>query len=1013
MTYTLIANTGIHMTAFSMKLNLQDNFKLWFHEWYDQPSGQWMLELAHEVVTESGDAFMYRKKDLFEGGYLIESTGRGDIDPAQLHDDCIEPLQSNGEMQVDGELLKMTFSDRSNQLSKLENKWLPLPYFFKLSQRAFKFGPVNWSRFKLIPKTDNTDSTRSYLVLLAFDTRAEYEGDEYKEMPVFPNSAQLSMNFELCSHEFMLMDFCSPNSRWNYINNYLFKLVHPELASIEQIHTERKLDYIETYIHLIDFIAQNNLFPQVELFKDHNVEVKDVDMAIDIGNSRTTALLVEDNASFNQVTPLELQDYSHIFEDNTDVPVFNTYKEPFDMRLAFRKVDFGNIGIKDSHQFVYPSFVRLGHEANELIHKATEDDYGTRKLSTHSSPKRYLWDNHRNKQEWKFMVLPDEKDDHILNLPGVSEYLKSDGSFTSEGNGGQSYHYSPRSLMTLAFLEMLCQAQRQINGEPYRIARGEKTMPRKIRRLIVTCPTAMSKVERESLVKCASEAVRLLKLFNHEPDRRVDVVPGPPSFRDEDTHWYYDEATCSQLVYIYGEVGYKYRGACQEFFNLYGKKTNDHEQPTLTIGSIDIGAGTSDLMICRYDFTKGDVTTITPDPQFYDSFYFAGDDMLKEMVKKLMFFADNSALRQRIDYTNEQDYDRRLRDFFGPDHAGQTYADRMLRRDFNLQYSVPLMNYYLELLNKRSKDCIVHYSDVFSEFEPNERVCIGFRDHFGFDIKDLEWEFKPEDVARVVTSTLEPLLKKIATIMHSFNCDIVLLTGRPASLYPVRDIFLKYYAVSPNRLILLNNYFVGHWYPFTHNTGYITNPKTIVAMGALIGYYASTLGNLDAFYIDKSKLDAHLKSVINYIEASREGLPIEYFITPEKSSGKLMVSSLPTVLNVRQLGLDTYPSRNLYTVDFNRYKMADKLRRKAISVGDSLNDAQIQQQVKSQIDDMRLKMPFHLQIERDPEDKEHLILTQISDKDGNDIAESNVEINIQSLGADDRYWLDTGAFDIL
>lgn len=117
--------------------------------------------------------------------------------------------------------------------------------------------------------------------------------------------------------------------------------------------------------------------------------------------------------------------------------------------------------------------------------------------------------------------------------------------------------------------------------------------------------------------------------------------------------------------------------------------------------------------------------------------------------------------------------------------------------------------------------------------------------------------------------------------MFSYNCNIVLLSGRPSSLAPIRNIFLKYYPVSPNRLILLNNYFVGYWYPFSENTGHITNPKTIVAMGALIGYYATSLGNLDRFVLDKSKLDEKLKPVINYIEASREGLPIEYFITPQ------------------------------------------------------------------------------------------------------------------------------------
>jgi hypothetical protein len=469
----------------------------------------------------------------------------------------------------------------------------------------------------------------------------------------------------------------------------------------------------------------------------------------------------------------------------------------------------------------------------------------------------------------------------------------------------------------------------------------------------------MSKLEREALVKCASDAVKLLNLFK-EVDYKVDVVPAAPSFKDTESKWYYDEATCSQLVYVYGEVGYKYKGSCQEFFNLYGKSPKVGAQPELTIGSLDIGAGTSDLMISRYSYTKGDVTTITPDPLFYDSFYYAGDEMLNELIKKVMFFSQGSAYRKKMQGIDEVKYRQILRDFFGPDHSGQTVAARKLRRDFNMQYSVPLMYHFLDLLSKDSKDCVVRYADVFDECPPNDRVKDGFNKFFGFSVEELEWNFNAAEVADVVSRAFEPLLKKIATIMYAYNCDIVLLSGRPASLSPIRDIFLKYYSVSPNRLILLNNYFVGHWYPFGNNTGYIANAKTIVAMGALVGHYASSLSVLDRFIIDKSKLDENLKSVINYIEASREGQPIEYFITPEKNMGELMVSSLPTTLNVRQIGFDSYPARKLYVIDFNQYRMADRIRNKAISEGNPMSDAQVLAKVKDMVDDLRLRMPFQL-----------------------------------------------------
>lgn len=1009
MDYTLIANTGIHLISIDLEIDIKEKFSLWFHEWYNTTDEEWVLDLAQEVTTDT-NRYFYRKHELFVNGYLKGTTGELEVNVSDLNDEGIRPLMIDDSMQTMGEIFKMNFADKNNALSSFENQWLPIPYFFKRSETKFKFGPLNWSRFKLIPIKGDDESIRKYKVLLAFDTRIGKNADTYNECPVFPDQFMNEMTFEVCRQEFQLMDFCSPKSEWEYINNYIFNLVHPGLSSVGKIKTGRRLSYIASYFLLIDYIAQNRLFPKVSLFKDCDVVVKDVDMVVDIGNSKTTALLVEDNSNFNQVNQLQLIDYTSLLsEGQLDT---NIYKDPFDMRLAFRKVEFGDLGIQGSRQFVFPSFVRLGKEANFLMHKANDVDTSSQEsLSTMSSPKRYLWDGYKSKEEWKFMVLENEKDNHILNIPGISEYLRSDGQISINGSGGQSYHYSRRSLMTFAFLEMLTQAQTQINSHQYRVDRGDKIMPRRIRRIVVTCPTAMSKLEREALIRCASDAVKLMNFFK-EVDYNVEIVPRVSSFRDTDSKWYYDEATCSQLVYIYGEVGYKYKGSCQEFFNLYGRTMPGVNQPELTIGSLDIGAGTSDLMISRYSYTKEDVTTITPDPLFYDSFYYAGDEMLNELIKNVMFFSKSSAFRRKMSDLSEISYRQVMRNFFGPDYTGQTVADRKLRRDFNMQYSIPLMYYYLDMLAKNVKDCTVRYSDVFDDCPPNERVKAGFRKFFKFDIEELEWEFNKASVAEVVSRAFEPLLKKIATIMYSYNCDIVLLSGRPSSLSPIRKIFLKYYSVSPNRLILLNNYFVGHWYPFSNNSGYISNAKTIVAMGALIGYYATSLGNLDGFLIDKSKLDEKLESVVNYIEASKEGQPIEYFITPEKNTGELMVSSLPITLNVRQIGFDSYPSRKLYIVDFNRYKMIDRVRNKSIQEGSPLGDTQIMAKVEDIVDDLRRRMPFSLSIERSEDDKEKLSVTSIRDKNGTDLSDSSIEINIQSLGADERYWLDTGAFDI-
>ncbi len=1020
--HTLIANSGIQILTFPLSINTQEKFKMCYHEWYDTGNGEWRLDPVYELKTD-GESVYYNKQKLHKGGYLNDPTI--DIDVNDLKNDGILPLRIGvvNCTGIKGDIFNMTFSDRDNKLSYFENIWLPIPYFFKRTPKRFKFGPLNWARFKMIPKAEEKGQ-KHYDVILAFDTKAKYENDEYDECPVFPDKFKGDMDFELCCNEFYLMDFCSPGKNWSYIDEYLLHIVHPGIQRVSQIKgvNIRRMSYIASYTFLINYLATKLAFPKIKLFKDTEVEIKDVDMVVDIGNSRTTALLIEDNTNFNQVRQLELIDYSNLTKEVGDSIAINKQNEPFDMRLAFRKADFGDFGIKDSKQFVYPSLVRLGQEANILIHLATNSADEVESLSTYSSPKRYLWDWRPNKEEWKFLVLNGEKDDHILNLRGITNQLKSDGTLDLSGKSGSSFHYSRRSLMTFSFLEMLVQAKTQINGQEHRSNRtgfGKPSMPRKIRRIIITCPTAISKVEREALVNCAKDAVILLENFefadpaaNQKPGNSVEVIPAVRSKKDDDGVWYYDEATCSQLVYMYGEVGHKYKGCCSEFFNLYGKVEDGDVQPSITVGSLDIGAGTTDLMISKYTYIKGDVTTITPDPKFYDSYYFAGDDMLYALIKNILLLDDNSAFRTELKDISTREYRQKMKDFFGEDYNGQSIADRVLRKDFNIQYSVPLMYHFLELLKLDSKDCIIKYEDVFSEYPPNELIISEFKNRLNIDITKLTWKFKKQSVSEIVRKEFEPLLKKVATIMYSYACDVVLLSGRPASLPAIRDIFLKYYCVSPNRLIVLNDYYVGDWYPFGENTGYIKNAKTIVAVGGVLGHYASELSNLNKFIINLDLLKENLKSTVNYIEASRDGQPIEYFITPDQNRGDLTISSVPETLNVRQIGMDSYPCRALYSIDFNKYKMADRIRKKAILSNDVFPiEAKVNGLVNEVIDSLKKKMPFRVTIERDIEDKENLSITTIIDREGNDVMDSNLEIHIQSLGVDGQYWLDTGAFD--
>ena len=86
-------------------------------------------------------------------------------------------------------------------------------------------------------------------------------------------------------------------------------------------------------------------------------------------------------------------------------------------------------------------------------------------------------------------------------------------SLNLTGEGVINKHYSRKALMTFAFLEILAQAKMQINSYEYRHKWGGENKPRRVNRIIVTCPTAMSRVEQIILRKCAEDAAIILNRF--------------------------------------------------------------------------------------------------------------------------------------------------------------------------------------------------------------------------------------------------------------------------------------------------------------------------------------------------------------------------------------------------------------------------------------------------------------------------------------------------------------------
>ena len=76
-------------------------------------------------------------------------------------------------------------------------------------------------------------------------------------------------------------------------------------------------------------------------------------------------------------------------------------------------------------------------------------------------------------------------------------------------------------------------------------------------------------------------------------------------------------------------------------------------------------------------------------------------------------------------------------------------------------------------------------------------------------------------------------VKSLCEIVHLYDCDVLLLTGRPSRLPGVRNLFQTLLPLPPDRILTMHDYRTGAWYPFNRR-GRIDDPKSTAAVGAML-----------------------------------------------------------------------------------------------------------------------------------------------------------------------------------
>lgn len=962
--------------------------------------------------------------------------------------------------------------DARKSLALWFNSWLPVPILRTQGQKwpdgeeRFAYGPSNWARCFLSVAEDDPNSLH---IVIAFDMTVEHPPEEGEiQFALSPKDVSAHATFQLANNVRDNAWFL--NSAW--VDEWLFHhWTKWQKERNKRYESEFVLDYLASYLTLLDVIqmAMNGL--TVQVINPERDRPVDVDLILDIGNSRTSGMLVETlpqkMTNLNDSYLLQLRD----LDDPQKI-----YTEPFETRVEFAEAIFGNDALsrrsgRRTPAFSWPSFVRVGPEAVRLSTQAVCAEGATGM----SSPKRYLWDERAWQQTWRYntgggpepMVTRGliarriNQEGTPLGCFDLPEFRRNPVLRQQSREVAFESLFTRSSLMMFMMVEVLLQALMTINSPAQRNRQELPNVPRRLRQIIFTVPPGMPVAEQRIYRRWVNWAVRLLwdalgwqDYYIESKDRRRTARS---DFRMSPTvrcNW--DEATCTQLVYLYNELNRKFQGDAYHLFNLAGKVRGQDTRPSLRVATLDIGGGTTDLSITTFflDNEEGASARIRPRQEFRDGFTIAGDDILKDVINIHVL----PAIAEAACGENSPQGRVLLGQLCGRELMDNSQEKRNRRAQFVRQLATPIALSLLsaceqtELLSG-SGEWHCKIGDLFAlpqDVEPEEakktqteeaaeettangdelllfgeakRTPLPFAPvrhpypgqavlHYikdvvrqvlsisDFEIMDVPLRIQPRQIDKTLSASLRDIIQDLCEVVQLYDCDILLLTGRPSRWNGVIANVFASLPVPPSCVMPMSRYRVGSWYPFSDTLGNITDPKTTVVVGAILCSLAEA--HLEGFSFDTSRLIPHSSArfigemdIAGQLKSSAVWFNVDINSSKEQELTTTVMLSGPIAVGFRQLEAERWPTTRFYYIDF----ATEEARHKA--VGRLPYKLELRFVVQEREDDPTRP-------EDETRDEGELFISGITDASDTAVNRNEIEIRLQTLPQDEGYWLDTG-----
>jgi hypothetical protein len=471
-----------------------------------------------------------------------------------------------------------------------------------------------------------------------------------------------------------------------------------------------------------------------------------------------------------------------------------------------------------------------------------------------SSPKRYAWDKvpvgDRGDVFWHMMLStgnrkPDPLSGEIMAFmpPNFEQRFYSDSK--AEKSPEHLMEMSPVEMddgpfrnntpvfpksdgLVWSALTIIEQAHRSINRQ---VARVAGALPRRyLENIVVTFPSGWTQEEIDCYYRAWQYARNIFywsRYRSGDAAREADIVPEnrPPQVLMQ-----LDEAVASQLPVIYSEVRHL-GNDIKLWLDLFGRDRGGEK--TCRVMSIDIGGGTLDTAVVEYSTPPQHRVQLQPSMLFTDSSTKAGDKLVKTIIDEVL-----------IPYILERNPDAKTR---------AKLLDVLTQKG-----DLAVVNKRVALVKSVFIPIVVNWLTVLSTLASGEvpMKAMAVINCPGVDIRALD-DFNrsvvgggapvlsatdPIDVQykklnEVVVRWISEIAEAHARYLAAFQCDLVVVTGKPSEINIIREILERELPIEAHRIIFVKGYYAGNWLPLGGSgkeANRIQDAKFVTAIGAAL-----------------------------------------------------------------------------------------------------------------------------------------------------------------------------------